>query len=86
MGLHKWIAAVAVAGNQLLNALSGGSPDESISSRLGHAREHGSKFARAACAVLEKVNTGHPQYPDHCLEAMAAHDERMRLELERRQR
>lgn len=84
--MKRWIAAVAVASNQLLNALSGGSPDESISSRLGHAREHGSKFARFACAVLEKVNTGHPQFDDHCLEAMATHAVRMKRELEKHTR
>jgi hypothetical protein len=81
--VRRYLAALAVAGNQLLNAVTGGSPNEAMSSRLGHAREHGNKFAKVACAVLEKINTGKPQAEDHCAEAMATHDRRMKEELER---
>lgn len=77
MGLKRWVATVAVAANQLLNALTGGPADESLSARLGYAREGGNKFAKAACAVLEKVNTGKPQFHDHCYEAMAVHEQRV---------
>jgi hypothetical protein len=73
---------MAVAGNQLFNAITGGSPDESVSSRLGHARDHGSRFGKVACAMLERINTGKPQYADHCLEAMATHEKRLQYFLD----
>lgn len=83
MSFYRWLAAIAVAGNQLANAVTGGSPDESISSRLGHAREHGSKFGRFGCAVLQKVNPGDKTIGDHCDEAMSTHTIRMQTELEK---
>lgn len=80
--MHRFFFGVLLALNQLANAATGGSPHETVSARLGDAREHGSRFARAACAVLEQVNTGKPQYPDHCTEARANHERYLREALE----
>jgi hypothetical protein len=50
---------VAISLNQLVNTLTFGQPDETISSRLGRNR-HRSKFARVGCWALDKVD------PCHC--------------------
>lgn len=50
---------VLVSLNQTLNALTGGEPDETLSSRWGRTREK-RKFARLACWVLDKLQ------PCHC--------------------
>lgn len=59
---HKrtYVFKVLVAGNQLLNAVTGGAPDETLSSRFGRARRRGSKTGRATCAVLDWID------PCHC--------------------
>lgn len=52
---RKWALNVLVALDQLLNAITGGDPDETISSRLGKAKRRGNRAAKAACWVLAKV-------------------------------
>lgn len=53
----------AIALNQLLNTLTGGQEDETLSSRWGRTRKT-KRFARFACAVLDKLQ------PCHCAEAV----------------
>ena len=74
-----------IALNQLANALTGGDPDESVSSRLGNARETGSRFARAACAILETVDFHTAERADHCAVAIEQHRLRLKAALDRAQ-
>ena len=78
MGLGRYAVGILIAVNQLGNALTGGNPQESISSRLGDARQSGHRFARIACSVLEVLDFHDPARPDHCDEAMRQHVERLR--------
>jgi hypothetical protein len=64
-GLRKWGINVLVAIDQLINALSGGDPDETISSRIGKAKRRGNRLAKAACWVLAKVFGAR-----HCMDAI----------------
>ena len=79
--LKRYVLALSLAGNQLVNALSGGSASETVSSRLGHARLHGSKAARAGCRVLEFLDPHtHIEGRDHCAKAVKNHHDRMAIE------
>jgi hypothetical protein len=74
-----------IALNQLGNAILGGKPDESISSRLGNAREHGNKPAAFACHLLEAVDF-HDKVKDggdHCAVAVETHRERTKIAAEK---
>jgi hypothetical protein len=62
--LVRWVGRVVIALDQLVNALVGGSPDETISSRL--ARHRHRWWGRAGCAVLDALDAG------HCREAVRA--------------
>ena len=48
-----------IAIDQLLNAATGGYPDETISSRLGRADAEGDGFADAACDILGAIEKDH---------------------------
>ena len=52
MILTRWLLSVMIATNQFANAVTGGDPYESISSRLGHARAHHNHFAQGFCALI----------------------------------
>lgn len=54
-----YVWRVLVSLNQTLNAVTGGEADETLSSRWGRTRSR-KKFARFACAVLDKLQ------PCHC--------------------
>lgn len=52
-----------IALNQLFNSLTGGEPDETLSSRWGRTRKR-KWFSRFACWVLDKIE------PCHCATAI----------------
>ena len=60
--IRRWIINVFVAIDQLGNALSGGDPDETVSSRLG--KEQGNPFASVVCWLLSLLDA------DHCQKAI----------------
>jgi hypothetical protein len=66
--MKGWLVSIAMAANQLINALTGGAADESVSSRAGHARGNGSRVGTAVCAILNTFDTRDAQSPkgDHC--------------------
>ncbi len=55
--LHNFV----IATDQLLNAIAGGDPSETISSRVGKRADQGNRAAKAFCWVIGLV-LGH----DHC--------------------
>jgi len=59
----RWLHGVAIAIDQLGNALGAGDPDETVSSRMGKAL-HRSRFSRWACGQLDRVD------PGHCVDAI----------------
>ena len=71
--MRRWIYNVLISFDQLGNAISGGDPDETISSRLGRLKvAHGGTvpkrswlyFARPLDAVLEWID------PNHAIDAI----------------
>jgi hypothetical protein len=76
--LWRYLIGLSIAGNQLANSLSGGSPIETVSSRLGHARAHGSQPAVVACRVLELLDVHrHIDGRDHCDKAIKNQHDRL---------
>lgn len=61
----RWFRRVLVSLDQLLNTVSGGDEDETISSRAGRQAVKGNRAAIAFCRVIG-VAMGH----DHCFEAI----------------
>ena len=55
----KWATNVAIGFDQFWNAVTGGSPDETISSRWGRASRRGAWYGRAGCAFLGWLDPGH---------------------------
>jgi len=55
MTVKRYIRNVGVGVDQLTNAILGGDPDETISSRLGKCKEEGNKFCILVCRVLTKI-------------------------------
>lgn len=53
-----YLYRVTVSINQFLNTLTGGNPDETLSSRWGRAKKRGSKSAKVACSVLSAAMRG----------------------------
>lgn len=69
--MTRYLLALSLAANQLVNALTGGSPSETVSSRLGHARLHHSRPAAVGCRVLEFLDVAkHVDNRDHCDKAI----------------
>lgn len=54
-----YLYRVGVSLNQLLNALTFGDPDETLSSRWGRAKRRGNKVATLACKTLDFVDRCH---------------------------
>lgn len=78
MKIKARLVAVMVALNQLGNALTGGNPQESVSSRLADGRDAGSRSARFGCWLLEKVDFHGPERADHCDQAKIDREKRLR--------
>ena len=62
--LRRWAFNVLIGIDQLANAISGGDPDETISSRAGKARRQGRWWGCVLCRLLDRID------PRHCAEAI----------------
>ncbi|MBF6606939.1 MAG: hypothetical protein IVW53_15335 [Chloroflexi bacterium] len=62
---RAWSFNVLVAADELLNAISGGDADGTISLRLARAARRGSRAGRVACRLLSLVS------PHHCARVLA---------------
>jgi hypothetical protein len=79
--IAKYVLGITLAANQLANALMGGSPTETVSSRAAHARDQGSRLGRAVCAALDRVDLHHERDgEDHCAKAIRHRRERLAKE------
>lgn len=65
--LARWFWNVLIALDQLANALIGGDPDETISSRLGKCSRAGCRACRIACRLLSLFD---PRPGDHCIASL----------------
>jgi len=61
--IKKYIWNNLIAIDQLFNTVTGGDPDETISSRVGKRMRSGNPgyLARSLCYILEKLDPGHCQ-------------------------
>lgn len=64
---------IAIAITQFINALTGGSPDETFCSRMWRKKQEGSAFATGAVFVLDKIFFFDP---GHCKDSYRAELER----------
>ena len=62
--LRRWAFNVLIGIDQLANAITGGDPDETISSRAGKARRQGRWWGCVLCRLLDRID------PRHCAEAI----------------
>ena len=58
--LGKWVWNILIALDRFGNAIAGGDPEETISSRAGKARNADKLWGKALCPILDWVD------PDHC--------------------
>lgn len=65
--LIRWFWNILIATDQLANALIGGDPDETISSRLGKCSRAGCRACRFACRILSVFD---PRPGDHCIASL----------------
>ncbi|MDO8931477.1 MAG: hypothetical protein Q7U97_03705 [Rhodocyclaceae bacterium] len=63
--MSLWLRNVLVGIDQLANAIAGGDPDETISSRAAKRRQT-CKACDWLCRILEKID------PRHCAESLEA--------------
>jgi len=59
MSFGRWAFGVAVALDQLANAILGGNPDETISSRAYKASLKGKAWGCVLCRLLDWIDPGH---------------------------
>jgi hypothetical protein len=64
MSLGRWGFRIAVAIDQLGNAILGGNPDETISSRAEKARLRGARWGCVLCRFLDWLD------PNHCAKSV----------------
>lgn len=57
--LFKWLWNILIAIDQLFNAILGGDPDETISSRAGKAKKEGKLWACILCKFLHILDNNH---------------------------
>jgi len=63
--MKRWIWNILIALDQLGNALTGGDPDETISSRMGkHLAKHDCPFCNLMCKFLNLFQK------DHCIKSI----------------
>lgn len=81
----KFLFGILIALNQLTNAVTGGLPDESVSSRVGRSRDRGGKVAAGVCHFLDWTDPRDGDGPkgDHCDAAIAKHIQRQEERMER---
>jgi hypothetical protein len=63
--VRRYLWNILISIDQLLSAMTGGAPDETVSSRFGKAARDGSKFGVAGAWVLDKIFG-----KDHCKESI----------------
>jgi hypothetical protein len=56
---HRYAVNLLLAVDQAANAVTGGDPDETISSRASKSRGLGRRWARVLCWALDLVDPGH---------------------------
>lgn len=64
----RYLLNLAIAMDEMPNAFLGGSPHETISSRLGRAEARGGAWAKRVCALLSRLFC----QPDHCARSIIA--------------
>lgn len=57
--MKDYLLRIAIAFDQLLNTLLGGSEDETLSSRAAKARINGKKWGCVLCKVLDSIDKNH---------------------------
>ncbi len=63
--MRKYLYNILIGIDQLTNAILGGDPDETISSRMGkHLAKRDCLLCNLLCALLNKIQ------PGHCLKAI----------------
>lgn len=63
--MKRWIWNILIALDQLGNAVTGGDPDETISSRMGkHLAKHDCPFCNLMCKFLNLFQK------DHCIKSI----------------
>lgn len=62
----KWLKNIGVSLDQLLNTITGGDPDETISSRAAKARNEGRAWGCWLCGLLDRLD---PKHCDNNIEA-----------------
>lgn len=66
MTIHRYLLHVAVAIDQLVNAILAGNPDETISSRVGRGAKAGARWALIAEGIIDWIFEQLGQPPGHC--------------------
>ena len=59
MRLGKWVMNVLIGLDQWANAILGGHPDETISSRAGKNKAKGGWWGKWLCRGLDLIDPGH---------------------------
>lgn len=72
MGLRRYLLRVLIAGDQLINTLLGGDPDETLSDSLHRHNVEGKRFACVICGFLDLFER------DHCRKSFERGIQRMR--------
>lgn len=63
--MKKYLYNILIGIDQLANAILGGDPDETISSRMGkHLARKDCPICNLLCSLLNKIQ------PDHCIKAI----------------
>jgi hypothetical protein len=69
--IKKYFWNIGISIDQFANAITGGDPDETISSRLGKCKENGSWICTKICKVLTKIwNFFGANQDGHCIESI----------------
>lgn len=59
MSLKGYLFRVLIGVDQLLNCLTNGEPDETLSSRFGRNRKRGATTGKVGCVVLDTIDQDH---------------------------
>lgn len=70
---YRW--AFYIAQDQAVNAILGGNPDVTVSSKVGYMAEQGSKTAKAMAVVIDFLFYVAVGQKDHCAESIERDEE-----------
>lgn len=63
--MKRYIINILIGIDQLCNAILGGDPDETISSRMGkHVAKHDNLLCNLICTILNLID------PNHCIKSI----------------